>query len=59
LEARAFVDKIKLARGCTDYGYNKHPAALEFDHLPGFEKTATIAAMIVFGNLEKIQAEID
>jgi hypothetical protein len=59
LEARAFVDKIKLDRGCADCGYNKHPAALEFDHLPGFEKTATIAAMVVFGNLEKIQAEID
>jgi hypothetical protein len=58
-EARDYVDRIKLERGCTDCGYNKHPAALEFDHLPGFEKTATIAAMIVFGDLKKIQSEID
>ena len=57
--ARAYVDKIKLARGCADCGYNSHPAALEFDHLPQFKKTATIAAMIVFGDLEKIQAEIN
>jgi len=25
----------KLRRGCVDCGYNKHPAALDFDHVDG------------------------
>lgn len=29
---------VKLDRGCIDCGYRGHPAALHFDHLPGFVK---------------------
>lgn len=33
------VDLYKLSVGCCICGYNKHPSALCFDHLPDFEKT--------------------
>ena len=31
-EIRKRIDKIKLSTGCEICGYNKHPAALSFDH---------------------------
>jgi len=42
---RARINAIKLERGCADCGYAAHPAALEFDHLPGVGKVQNIAAM--------------
>lgn len=42
---RRMLDAIKVAAGCADCGYNDHPVALEFDHLPGFDKVDTIARM--------------
>lgn len=32
------LDAIKLEAGCADCGYREHPAALQFDHLPGTHK---------------------
>ena len=29
-----WIDNYKLAKGCTKCGYNKHPSALCFNHLP-------------------------
>ncbi len=50
---------IKLARGCADCGYNAHPRALEFDHLPGTDKVAGIAYMTGTGQpWARIEAEI-
>lgn len=40
------INNIKTSRGCTDCGYSGHPAALDFDHLPGFLKTGLISAMV-------------
>jgi hypothetical protein len=40
-EFRAYIQSIKMERGCTDCGYREHPAALDFDHLPGFVKKGT------------------
>lgn len=37
---------MKMAAGCTDCGYDDHPVALDFDHLPGAEKAAAIATLI-------------
>lgn len=42
-------DVLKLERGCVNCGYSRHPAALEFDHLPGSEKSKDIAALISYG----------
>lgn len=36
---------IKMARGCADCGYRAHPAALDFDHLPGTVKLFQVGAM--------------
>ena len=30
-----FIRNYKLSKGCSDCGYNKHHAALEFDHVDG------------------------
>lgn len=35
-EKREWVNAYKLQKGCIDCGYNAHPAALEFDHLPEY-----------------------
>lgn len=32
------VDIYKISVGCSICGYNKHPSALCFDHLPEYEK---------------------
>lgn len=34
--------QYKLARGCSDCGYRKDHRALQFDHLPGTIKLATV-----------------
>jgi hypothetical protein len=39
------VNIIKLMSGCVDCGYDKHPAALEFDHLPGTVKYRDIGKL--------------
>lgn len=41
----ALIDGIKLERGCVDCGYKVHPAALQFDHLPGNEKMYRLAEL--------------
>lgn len=41
-----FVARLKVERGCSDCGYNKHPDALDFDHLPGTEKRCGVAYMM-------------
>lgn len=39
---RAWIDALKIERGCADCGYNDHPVALDFDHIDG--KTFSIGA---------------
>lgn len=39
------VNAIKLTAGCADCGYDGHPAALDFDHLAGYEKSKEVASM--------------
>jgi hypothetical protein len=34
-QTRGLLNSIKVSMGCCDCGYNKHPAALEFDHTYG------------------------
>lgn len=54
---RLYFQQIKLARGCADCGFRGHPAALEFDHLPGAVKLYRIAAMAGLKR-ELVDAEI-
>lgn len=57
---RQYTDTIKLERGCADCGYNAHAVALQFDHLPGFEKSHGISEMVVAGGVtfESLDEEI-
>jgi hypothetical protein len=32
-QTRGLLNLVKVSMGCCDCGYNKHPAALEFDHM--------------------------
>lgn len=52
------VDAIKLNKGCADCGYNKHPAALDFDHLPQFIKLCSVGTLVTRGKREETFAEI-
>jgi hypothetical protein len=42
-QKREFLAWYKLQRGCCECGYNKHPAALTFDHINPDEKLFNIA----------------
>jgi len=56
-EFRLKINAIKVERGCAECGYNRYPEALDFDHLPGEDKTKAIALM--WGcSWEKVLAEI-
>jgi hypothetical protein len=43
LARRKQLDEMKLSIGCVDCNYNKHPAALQWDHRPGKEKLFDIS----------------
>jgi hypothetical protein len=58
-EFRAYIQAIKMERGCADCGYREHPAALDFDHLPGSVKKGRLASMACGSALKTIHAEID
>ena len=44
IETREALSAYKIKKGCTDCGYNAHPAALDFDHMPGQVKSFTIGS---------------
>ena len=51
------LGKIKMARGCVDCGYNKHPAALQFDHVYG-EKLFNVGVRKATVSMQKLEKEI-
>ena len=51
------INAIKLKSGCVDCGYKEHPEALEFDHLPEYEKMFNIGEVKRL-SWERIEAEI-
>lgn len=53
-----YVNAIKSARGCADCGYNAHPAALHFDHLPGRGKYRNVSQLCVHHKMERLAEEI-
>ena len=58
-DLRKVVQDYKVEKGCADCGYNQHPAALDFDHLPGTEKLFNVSGRVarspevVFAEMEK------
>ncbi len=57
-EVLAYIQDIKLQRGCADCGYKEHAVALDFDHLPGHTKEHRIAVLAAGATRAKIDAEI-
>jgi len=56
---RAFVDEIKDAP-CVDCGGRFPPYVMQFDHLPGFEKVASISNLVKnMASRVRILAEIE
>lgn len=55
---QAEVHAYKLEKGCADCGYNLHPSALEFDHLPGTVKLFNIGEKVGSYSRAKLWAEI-
>lgn len=54
-----FITQLKMSKGCADCGYNAHPVALDFDHLPGYEKRYGIAQIAYGGyGLDLVLEEI-
>jgi hypothetical protein len=43
---RAAVAAIKAATPCADCGKRSHPDAVDFDHLPGYTKTAKVSKLV-------------
>ena len=58
-EKQEYLRLLKLV-GCVDCGYNKHPAALQWDHLPGYVKICAVSSMAVQSRytIEDLKAEI-
>lgn len=54
----AEIHAYQLEKGCTDCGYNKHPAALEFDHMPGTKKLFNISEQVGNKNRQVLWDEI-
>lgn len=57
---RVFDDvvKYKLKMGCADCGYNDHPDALQFDHLPQFDKHKCVSSLIGYRSEKRVWEEI-
>lgn len=49
---------IKEKSGCIDCGYNLHHSALEFDHLPQYDKTCSVMSLI-HRSWERIMEEVN
>jgi hypothetical protein len=54
-----FLDSVKITCGCIDCGYNEHPAALDFDHIPGTVKLGSVGNLIRDASWERIIAEME
>lgn len=52
------IHDYQLEQGCADCGFNAHPAALEFDHLPGTKKLFNIGEEIGNRSVESLWKEI-
>ena len=52
---REWLNDYKLSTGCMDCGYNKHPAALDFDHREDEEKLFQLS----YGSNKSHQAVLD
>jgi len=57
-EFRAWYTSLKKGRPCADCGQTFHPAAMQWDHLPEFEKFASLGDLVRRGSRELILREV-
>jgi hypothetical protein len=57
-EFMAWYINLKAGRPCTDCGLEFHPAAMQWDHLPGHNKKADLAFLARRGSRERVLEEI-
>lgn len=55
---RRFVLRVKSFACCSECGYDKHPAALDFHHKDGTKKQGNVASLISQGQISKVKAEM-
>ena len=55
---RDLIQRYKRMKGCVDCGYNKHPEALDLDHLPQYEKKFNISGNRLKASKKKIKSEL-
>ncbi len=53
---QALCNQIKMDQGCLDCGYKLHPAALQFDHIPG--RGAKVKDVSRFTDAKKMRLEM-
>ncbi len=56
-ERRAFINHIKIERGCCDCGFNAHAEALDFDHRDPKSKSFSVSKMCDC-SVQRIEEEI-
>lgn len=57
-QIRRKLQAIKLAAGCQRCGrHPTHPRELEFDHLPGYEKSRAVCQLVTSSTLDRALAE--
>ena len=49
---------LKSSRPCTDCGGYFHPAAMQWDHLPGQKKRAAVSTLLLVHSKRQLEAEI-
>lgn len=57
-EFRRWYTSLKQGKPCVDCGLTFHPAAMQWDHLPGSVKDRPLAELCRIGNAERILREI-
>ena len=55
---RDFVNDYKMERGCAQCGYNKHPVALELNHIDPTTKTYSIGRDLISISMKKLVEEL-
>lgn len=57
---KAYIDKIRSETPCADCSKFFQPEGMDFDHLPGFEKSDHVSALAQRGcSIERLQEEIN
>jgi hypothetical protein len=57
-ETQAWVDAVKMERGCVDCGYRLHPRALDFDHVAGVKVASVSRLVFALASRARIDTEI-